>query len=110
MTELKQLLPGLPMNRIEKILDEFAAVLGYPSVLRLALVLRENMPDELSPQCLTRKNLANAQFLFAQASNNNVVDIHLLNAMLQVQTNSGRIDPAIRFHEMEFRNHKMVSC
>eukprot|EP00804_Cyclotella_cryptica_P015931 CCRYP_019198-RA/>CCRYP_019198-RA protein AED:0.01 eAED:0.01 QI:2298/1/1/1/1/1/3/363/685 len=105
--ELKQLLPGLPMNRLEKISDEFAAVLGYPSVLRLALVLRENMPDELSPQCLTRKNLANAQFLFTQASKSNVVDIHLLNAMLQVQTNASRIDPAIRFHEREFKNHNV---
>lgn len=105
ITELRQVLPGLPLNRIEKVSDEFSRVLGYPSILRLALVLRENMPDELSPQCLTRKNLLNAQHLFSEASKNDLVDIHLLNGMLQVQTNSGRIEPAIRFYDTEYKKH-----
>jgi hypothetical protein len=110
IAELKELLPGMPMNRLEKITDEFSAVLGYPSILRLALALRENMPDAFSPQCLARKNLANAKHLFAEASKSKVVDVHLLNAMLKVQTNAGRVDPAIRFHETEFKNHNVVSC
>ena len=109
ITELKELLPGLPMKRIEKIANEFEAVLGYPSVLRLALVLRENMPDVFGPQCLTRKNLANAKHLYSEASRNKVVDAHLVNAMLQVHTNSGKIEPAIRFYETEFEKHDVVS-
>ena len=109
ITELKELLPGLPMNRIEKIADEFEAVLGYPSVLRLAFALRENMPDVFGPQCLTRKNLANAKHLYSEASRSRAVDAHLANAMLQVYTNSGKIEPAIRFYETEFENHNLVS-
>jgi hypothetical protein len=109
ISELKKLLPGLPISRIEKISDEFAAVLGYPSVLRLALALRENMPDAFGPQCLTRKNLVNAKHLYSEALKSEVVDIHLVNAMLQVHTNSGRIEPAIRFYETEYKNHGMVS-
>ena len=59
--ELQQNLPGLPMNRIEKVSDEFARTLGYPSILRLTVAIRENMPEAFSPQCLTRVNLANAK-------------------------------------------------
>lgn len=110
ITELKELLPGLPQSRIEKIADEFQAVLGYPSVLKLALVLRENMPDEFGPQCLIRKNLMNAEYLYAEAMKDGIVDIHLINAMLQVHVNSGRIEPAIRFYQTEFQNHGVVSC
>ena len=109
ISELQQLLPGLPISRIKKISEEFEAVLGYPSVLRLALVLRENMPDTFGPQCLTRKNLANAKHLYDEASKSGIVDIHIVNAMLQVHTNSGRIDPAIRFYETEFQKMNMVS-
>ena len=109
ITELQQALPGLPRKRIEKISNEFARVLGYPSILRLAVVLRENMPDDLSPQWLTKKNLTNANFLMSEAEKDGLVDIHLLNGMLQVQTNSGRIDPAIRFHDVEYKKHGIVS-
>ena len=109
ITELQELLPGLPMTRINKVSNEFAAVLGYPSVLKLALALRENMPDAFGPQCLTRKNLANAKHLYSEASSKKIVDIHLANAMLQVYANTGKIEPAMRFYEMEFKNHEMVS-
>lgn len=109
ITELKELLPGLPLSRIEKIADEFQAVLGYPSVMKLALALRENMPDEFGPQCLTKKNLMNAKHVYAEAEKDEIVDIYLINAMLQVYTNSGRIEPAIRFYETEFENHGLVS-
>ena len=61
IAELQQTLPGLPMNRIEKVADEFAKTLGYPSIIRLSLAVRENMPDAFSPQCLTRKNFINAK-------------------------------------------------
>jgi pentatricopeptide repeat protein len=61
IVELRQILPGMPMNRIEKVADEFSRTLGYPSILRLTLAVRENMPEAFSPQCLTRVNLANAK-------------------------------------------------
>jgi pentatricopeptide repeat protein len=59
--ELQNNLPGMPINRIEKVADEFSRTLGYPSILRLTLAVRENMPESFSPQCLTRVNLANAK-------------------------------------------------
>ncbi len=61
LIEIQQNLPGLPINRIEKVSDEFARTLGYPSILRLTLAVRENMPESFSPQCLTRVNLTNAK-------------------------------------------------
>jgi hypothetical protein len=61
IVELQKILPGMPMNRIEKVADEFSRTLGYPSILRLTLAVRENMPEAFSPQCLTRVNLANAK-------------------------------------------------
>lgn len=100
--ELQQTLPGLPMNRIEKVSDEFSRTLGYPSILRLALAVRENMPESFSPQCLTRVNLANAKYVMTEAEKEGLVDAHLLNGMLRVHTNTGRIEPAMRFYDTEF--------
>ena len=66
--ELQKNLPGMPINRIEKVADEFSRTLAYPSILRLTLAVRENMPESFSPQCLTRVNLANAKHVMV--SNN----------------------------------------
>lgn len=102
ISELQQALPGMPMSRLTKISEEFERVLSYPSILRLAVAVRENMPDAFSPQCLVRKNLADAKFVFSQAASEGLIDSHLLNGMLQVQTNAGRIEPALRFYETEY--------
>jgi hypothetical protein len=102
ISELQQALPGMPVSRLTKISEEFERVLSYPSILRLAVAVRENMPDAFSPQCLVRKNLADAKFVFSQAASEGLVDSHLLNGMLQVQTNAGRIEPALRFYETEY--------
>lgn len=73
LIELQQNLPGLPLHRVEKVSDEFARTLGYPSILRLTLAVRENMPEAFSPQCLTRVNLANAKHL--------MVSIYIFNCL-----------------------------
>ena len=67
--ELQKNLPGMPINRIEKVADEFSRTLAYPSILRLTLAVRENMPESFSPQCLTRVNLANAKHVMVSWSN-----------------------------------------
>lgn len=67
--ELQKNLPGMPINRIEKVADEFSRTLGYPSILRLTLAVRENMPESFSPQCLARVNLANAKHVMVSSSN-----------------------------------------
>ena len=108
ISELKQALPGMPVSRLEKLSEEFERVLSYPSVLRLSVAVRENMPDAFSPQCLVRKNLVDAKFVFSQAASEGLVDIHLLNGMLQVQANAGRIEPALRFYDTEFAKHGVM--
>lgn len=108
ISELQQALPGMPMSRLEKLSEEFERVLSYPSILRLSVAVRENMPDAFSPQCLVRKNLADAKFVFSQAASEGLVDSHLLNAMLQVQTNAGRIEPALRFYETEYAKNRVA--
>ena len=106
--ELQEHLPGLPMNRIEKVSDEFARTLAYPSILRLTVAVRENMPEAFSPQCLTRVNLANAKHVMSVAEEEGLVDAHLLNGMLRVYTNSGRIEPALRFYDTEYEKHGLT--
>lgn len=46
----------------------------------------------------------------SEAEKEGLVDAHLLNGMLRVHTNSGRIEPALRFYETEFKKHGMVSA
>jgi hypothetical protein len=38
-----------------------------------------------------------------------VVDVHLLNGMLRVYANSGRIEPALRFYDVEYKKNGVVS-
>ena len=66
VVELMNALPGLPRHRIERVSREFKRVLGYPSIIRLTLAVRENMPDQFSPQCLARVNLANAKVVMVR--------------------------------------------
>ncbi|EJK66859.1 hypothetical protein THAOC_12173, partial [Thalassiosira oceanica] len=105
IAELRRALPGLPRHRIERVSREFKRVLGYPSIIRLALAVRENMPDRFSPQCLARVNLANAKVVMEEAEKEGLVDSHMLNGMLRVHTNSGRIEPAIRYYNTAFAKH-----
>jgi hypothetical protein len=47
-------------------------------------------------------------FLFihqSAAEKEGLVDSHLLNGMLRVYTNSGRIEPALRFYDTEYKKH-----
>merc|ERR1719296_135650 len=66
------------------------------------------MPEGFGPQCLVRKNLANARHLMAEAEKEGLVDAHLLNGMLRVYSNSGRIEPALRFYNTEYKKHGMT--
>ncbi len=38
-----------------------------------------------------------------------MVDVHLLNGMLRVYANSGRIEPALRFYDVEYKKNGVVS-
>lgn len=107
---LQEILPGLPLNRINKVANAFEGILGYPSMLTLTPILRETMPDHVSSRWLKRINSSNAEFALQKASEDGVVDSSLLNSMLQVKSNYGFIQDALDFHAKEFEKHGLVSA
>ena len=44
-----------------------------------------------------------------EAEKEGLVDSHMLNGMLRVHTNSGRIEPAIRYYNTAFEKHGKVT-
>jgi len=100
--ELDILLHGMPSSRIKKVRKEFASSIGDPSMIRLVPLLRENLPDAVDMRWLREKNVGDALVVMDKAEQDGVVDIHILNSMLQVLSNSGRIDDAIAFYEDEY--------
>jgi hypothetical protein len=107
--ELQQALPGLPASRLKKIRSAFNSSLGYPSFLTLVPLLRENMPDHVSAGWLKKMNTTNADFVLERAREDGVMDVHLLNAGLEVKTNAASLDQALAFYEDKYMQHKMVS-
>lgn len=107
--ELQQALPGLPASRLKKIRAAFKSTLGYPSFLTLVPLLRENMPDSVSAGWLKKMNTTNADFVLERARDDGVMDVHLLNAGLEVKTNAASLDQALAFYEDQYKQHKMVS-
>ena len=105
---LQEVLPGLPLSRINKVVDAFEKTLGYPSMLTLVPILRETMPDHVTSRWLRRVNNSNAEFALRKASDDNQVDVSLLNSMLEVKANYGFIQGAIDFHEDQYKKHGKV--
>jgi hypothetical protein len=105
---LQETLPGLPLRRIKKIRAAFETTLGYPSLLTLVPILRENMPDYITLGWLKRINNKNAQFVLERAREDDQVDVPMLNAMLEVKTRSASLDGAVAFYEDEYKKHEMV--
>jgi hypothetical protein len=109
IAELQLALPGMPMARLEGIRDTFEKSLNSPSILELVPLLRENMPDFISPAWLRKKNLQNASYVMQRAEEEKTVDLHMLNGMLEVKTSAGSIDAALAYHNEEFSRHGQVS-
>jgi hypothetical protein len=108
LATLQQALPGLPRKRAMKVVQVFDKSLGYPSMLELVPILRENMPDYLTSGWLKRRNISNAEAVLEQAREENSMDIHILNGALQVKTSAGSLDDAIAYHEDAFDEHGLV--
>lgn len=107
--DLQNVLPGMPLRRLKKILSAYDQTLGHPSMLTLIPILRETMPDYLSSGWLKRSNKKNADFALQKASEDGIVDPPLLNSMLEVKANSGSINEAIQYHEEQYAKHHIVS-
>jgi hypothetical protein len=87
----------------------FDSTLGYPSLISLVPILRESMPDHLTIGWLKKMSRKTAEFAFQKAEEDDLVNTALLNSMLQVKTQSGSLDGAMKFHSEQFRKHKVVS-
>ena len=101
-TELHETLPGLPRDRIEKLRREFETTLADPSLLKLVPLLREVMPDYINLSWLKQNGIQNARQVMKKAETEDLLDIHILNNMLEVEASTGSLDRAIAFHEQEF--------
>jgi hypothetical protein len=106
--DLQAALPGIPLSRVKKILKAFKTSLGYPSMMVLTPILRETMPNYVSSGWLKKMNLRNAEFVLQKAAEDGPVDQGILNTMLQVKTSASSLDEAVKFHEEEYRKHKLV--
>lgn len=107
--DLQSALPGMPIQRLRKILNAYEETLGHPSTLTLVPLLRETMPDYLSSGWLKRSNKQNADFALQKASEDGIVDSSLFNSMLEVKANSGSLNEALEYHKNQFAKHELVS-
>jgi len=105
--ELRDILPGLPERRIKQLEEQFRKTPGDPSLLRLVPILRETLPDYVNLAWLKHKNRRAALTVMAKAEDDGLVDIHMLNSMLDVETSAGGLDRAVAYHEDEFARKKM---
>lgn len=105
LEELKAVLSGMPERRIKKVARAFTGSLGYPSLLTLTPILRENMPERVTSEWLKRKNIQNASFVMKKAMEDGLADVHMMNGMLQVECSSGSIDRALACHEARFKQN-----
>lgn len=106
--DLQNVLPGMPLQRVMKILNAYDETLGHPSMLTLVPILRETMPDYLTSGWLKRSNKNNADFALQKASEDGIVDPPLLNSMLEVKANAGSINEAIQYHEEQYTKHQLA--
>jgi pentatricopeptide repeat protein len=106
--ELALLLEGFPAHRVKKVREVFSSSLGSPSILSLVPAVREIMPERITNSWLKRKNVVDAYAAMESANDNEAVDIHILNSMLQVLSKSGSIDKTLLFYEKEFHARNLV--
>lgn len=101
--------PALPKYRVEKVKRAFSDVLAEPSLTTLVPIVRENLPDYLPLHWLKRKNVRDARFAIMKADEEGMVNMHVLNSMLEVETKAGSIDRALAFHNDQYELSGMVS-
>lgn len=107
--ELSLILHGMPKSRIKKVRKEFESSLGDPSLLNLVPLLRENVPEVITMKWLREKNIQDAQFVMDKAKEDNIVDTHVMNSMLQVFAKAGKVDDVLALHNEQFTLNNIVS-
>lgn len=102
LDELRRFLPTFSERRIRKIRNVFRRALGDPSLLDLVPLVRERMPDYITSTWLKQASALTARYVVNKASEEGLVDVHMLNGVLEIEALSGSLDRALEFYESEF--------
>ena len=92
-------MPNAVVNKIRK---TFKSAVAEPSLIELVPIVRETLPDNLPLWWLKQKNIRDARFAISKANQDNLINAHVLNGMLQVETKASNIDKALAFHADQF--------
>lgn len=107
LEELRAVLPAFSVKRLRKIQNAFSKNLGDPSILDLVKISREVMPDYVSNTWLKQMSILTARYVMKQAIQDGLLDVHMLNGVLQLETSLGRLDRALEFHQTEFSKNRI---
>lgn len=107
LEELRALLPAFSDKRLRRIQRAFAKNLGDPSILDLVKISREIMPDYVTNAWLKQMSAMTARYVMQQAIRDGLLDVHMLNGVLQLETSMGRLDRALEFHQSEFAKNRI---
>ena len=102
--ELRKILPAFSDKRLRRIKRAFTTSLSNPSLLDLVPLVRERMPDYLTATWLKQMSAMTGQFVLYKAVQEDVVDTHVLNGVLEVVAAAGSLDRALEFYETEFES------
>lgn len=105
---LREVLPAFSENRLVKIQNTFNKSLGDPSILELIPIVRERMPDYVTATWLKQMGSLTARFVMHTASQENLVDVHMLNGVLELDASAGSLDRALEFHQTQFQSHGLA--
>lgn len=105
LEELRELMPAMSDSRLRRVLRVFKKNLGDPPLLELVPVVRENMPDYITNTWLKKMSALTANYVVQKASEDHLVDNHILNGVLEIHASHGSLDRAMDFHEREFLRH-----
>lgn len=102
LDELRSLLPAFSNKRLRRIRKAFRTTLTDPSLLDLVPLVRERLPDYITNTWLKQMSSLTARYVVHKASQDGLVDVHMLNGALELETLSGSLDRALDFYETEF--------
>jgi pentatricopeptide repeat protein len=105
---LRQQFPVFSDRRLRKVLKVFRGSLGDPSLLDLVPLVRERMPDFITNTWLKQANALTARYVVLKASEEGLVDVHMLNGVLELEALSGGLDRAMEFYDTEFERQNIA--
>lgn len=108
LEELRRYLPSFSERRLRRIQKVFHKTLGDPSMLDLVPLVRERMPDYITATWLKQANALTARYVVQKASEDGLVDVHMLNGALELETLSGSLDRALELYHSEFERQQIA--